>query len=88
MVDHVHGVNSMGGMHPAKKIKNAYRMSEPAKATDSVEISSEVMRLKGIEGVRMDKVMAIRSQVNDGTYFTPEKLDKALDAALNQLMGV
>ena len=87
MVDHVNGVNSMGGMQPTRRLKAAYRMSEPVAASDSVEISSEVMRLKGVEGMRMEKVMAIRSQVEAGTYFTPDKLDKALDAALDQIFS-
>lgn len=88
MVDQVNGINGMGGVQPAKRLKAAYRMSEPSVPADSVEISSDVMRLKGIEGVRMEKVMAIRSQIEAGTYFTPDKLDKALDAALDQLFGV
>ncbi len=78
----------MGGMQPAKRLKAAYKFSEPAAPSDSVEISSEVMRLKGVEGIRMEKVMAVKSQVRAGGYFTPEKLDKALDIALDQLFGL
>ena len=85
MLEHVNGINGMGGVHPVKRHKEAYRMSEPSIPADSVEISSEVMRLKGVEGVRMEKVMAIKSQIDAGSYFTPEKLDMALDAALDQL---
>lgn len=87
MVEHVNGVNGMGGMQPARRLKAAYRMSEPVVAADSVEISSEVMRLKGIEGIRMEKVMAIKSEIEAGGYFSADKLDKALDAALDQLFG-
>lgn len=87
MVDHVNGVNGMGGMQPAKRLKAAYRFSEPVPVSDSVELSSEVMRLKGVEGIRMEKVMAIRSEIEAGTYFTADKFDQAIDAALDQLFG-
>ena len=85
MLEHVNGINGIGGLQPTRRTKEAYRLSEPSIPSDSVEISSDVMRLKGVEGVRMEKVMAIRSQIEAGTYFTPEKLNLALDAALDQI---
>lgn len=87
LVDNINGVNGLGGMQPTRRIKNAYRMSDMPKPADSVEISSDVMRLKGVEGLRMDRVMAVKSQVAAGTYFTAEKLDIALDRALDEAMG-
>ena len=86
MVDNIRGVDGMSGMLPSQKAKAAYRLSETASPADSVEISPDVMRLKGIEGIRLDKVMAIRSQIAAGTYFTPDKLDMALDLALDEVM--
>lgn len=87
MVDNLHGVNGMGGMQPSKRAKTMYRMSETPIPADSVEISSDVMRLRGIEGVRMDRVMAIKSQIATGDYFSADKLDKALDRALDDALG-
>ncbi|MCC8189769.1 MAG: flagellar biosynthesis anti-sigma factor FlgM [Planctomycetes bacterium] len=87
MVDHVNGVSGMGGMQPARRLKNAYRMSEMPAPADSVEITGDVMRLRGIEGVRLDRVMAIKSQIDAGTYFTAGKLDAALDRALDDALG-
>lgn len=88
MVDHVNATNGMGGVQPARRQKTTYRLNEAPAAADSVEISSEVMRLNGVEGIRMDRVMAIKSQIRAGGYFTPDKLDKALDRALDGLFGL
>lgn len=87
MVDHINGVNGMGGMQPTRRPKTAYRMSEIPAQTDSVEFTSDVMRLRGVEGVRMERVMAVKSQVASGNYFTAEKLDTALDRALDDVLG-
>ena len=87
MVDHINGVNGMGGMQPAKRLKAVYRMSEAPIQTDSVEFTSDVMRLRGVEGVRMDRVMAVKSQIAEGGYFSGDKLDAALDRALDDALG-
>ncbi len=87
MVDHVNGVGGMGGMQPSRRAKNVYRMSDMPVAADSVEFSSDVMRLRGIEGVRMDRVMALKSEIASGSYFTDDKLDTALDRALDDAIG-
>ena len=87
MVDNVNGINGMGGMQPTRRSKTTYRMSDIPAPSDSVEFSSDVMRLKGVEGVRMERVMAIKSQIASGTYFTPDKIDSALDRALDEAMG-
>ncbi|MCC8116119.1 MAG: flagellar biosynthesis anti-sigma factor FlgM [Planctomycetes bacterium] len=68
-------------------MKAAYRMSEVPSPADTVEITSDVMRLRGVEGVRLDRVMAVKSEIAAGNYFTAEKLDIALDRALDQLFG-
>lgn len=86
-MDNVNGVNGMGIMQPARRLKAAYRMSDAVAPSDSVEISSDVMRLKGVEGVRMDRVMAVKSQIAAGNYFTADKLDAAMDRALGQAIG-
>lgn len=88
MVDNVNGVNGMAGMQPTRRIKTAYRMTETPAPSDTVEFTSDVMRLKGVDGVmRLERVMAIKSQIDAGSYFTPDKLDKAMDRALDDVLG-
>lgn len=87
MVDNVNSINGMGGVQQPRRSKTVYRMSDVQPAADSVEFSSDVMRLRGVEGVRMDKVMAIRSEIEAGTYFTLDKLDQALDRAIDDVIG-
>ncbi len=87
MMDNIAGVQGSNGMHPARRSKTAYRLLATPAPADSVELSG-VMRLNGVEGtVRLDRVMAVKSQIDAGTYFTPEKLDAALDRAFDQLFG-
>ena len=87
MVDNIGSVQGSNGMNPARRAKTAYRVLETPARADSVELSG-VVRLNGVEGaVRLDRVMAVKSQIDAGTYFTPEKLDAALDRAFDQLFG-
>lgn len=86
-MDQVNAINSLGGIQPARRMKAAYRLSDAPAQADSVEVSSDVMRLRGVEGVRLDRVMAIKSQIAAGNYFTAEKFDVALDRAIDQLFG-
>lgn len=87
MVDNINGVNGMGGVQAPRRTKTVYRMTDvPAKA-DSVEFSSDVMRLKGVEGVRMERVIAVKAQIASGNYFTNDKMDVSLDRALDDALG-
>ncbi len=87
-MEHIGAVNGMSGMQTARRMKAAYRMSEETPAAkDTVELSS-VMKLRGVEGgIRLDRVMAVRSEIESGAYFTAEKLDIALDRALDQIFS-
>lgn len=88
MVDSIGAVGAMGGMQAPRRMKAAYRMSEGPAPTDTVEIGSDVMRLKGIEGgIRLDRVMAVKSEIAAGNYFTAEKFDVALDRAIDQIFS-
>ena len=86
MVDQVPNIGAGASAH-AGKLKHTYKMPEAKRGEDAVEISSDVMQLKGAQGVRMDKVMEVRRAIASGTYLTPEKLDKALDHAINEAVG-
>ena len=82
MVDTVGGVGPLGGAPGSSRI----RPVEPkeTRAADSVEVSGDVQRLSQIPGIRLDKVLAIRKAIADGTYDTPEKLNIALDSAIDE----
>jgi anti-sigma28 factor (negative regulator of flagellin synthesis) len=52
-----------------------------AAPVDQLEISAEAQLLsstQSADGVRADRVADIRTQIADGSYDTPEKLDAAL----------
>ncbi len=85
MVEQVGGVGEMGGNVPPKKLRNAYKIDAAPRGTDSVELSSDVMKVKGVNNVRLDRVMEIRRQIADGTYVTDEKLNRALNRAIDQV---
>lgn len=84
MVDHINAVN--GGAVPARKLNKAYKLPEATRGTDAVQISSDVRKLQQADEVRMEKVMAVKKAIADGTYMTPEKLDKALDSAIDDVV--
>lgn len=82
MMDNVHNIGGIGGNISSNKLKKAYQMPESKPGADAVNLSSEVMNLKGVDGIRMDKVMEVKRAIADGTYLTAEKLGKALDKAI------
>jgi len=88
MVDSVNPLGTGPLSAAAKRARNAYHFGDagPA-AADTVALSGDVMRLRGVEGIRLDKVMTVRRQMAAGTYMTSEKIDVALDRALDRLLG-
>jgi len=87
MVENVPQVGNGAANVSSKKLRPAVRAeSEPV--ADTVELSSDVMRLRGIDGIRLEKVMKIRRAVLSGTYLTPDKLDTALDRAIDEALGI
>lgn len=84
MVDNVNNINPMSNGNPAHRLKKVYQGSAQApRGTDGVQISPELQKLKQMDGIRLDKVLAVRKALQDGSYLTPEKLDKALDSAID-----
>lgn len=88
MVDHVPQVGGPGAGVPPKKLRAAHSATSAGREADSIEISSDVMRLRGVQGIRLDKVLQIRRAIANGTYLTAEKLDLALDRAIDDAMGL
>ena len=56
--------------------------------TDEVEISDAarlVDQARAVPEIRQDRVDAIRVQIAEGTYETPEKLDTAVERLLDEI---
>lgn len=88
MVDHVQNVGPAGNGGAAQRARKAYRPDGPAaRGNDAVEMSADMQRLQQMEGIRLDKVMEVRRALEAGTYVTEEKLDAALERAMDDVRG-
>ena len=83
----LHGPQSIGAPH-------TQRVSPPAVQPDAAPIRDElhisdaarlVEQAQQIPEIRQDKVDAIRAQIANGTYETPEKLDLAVSRLLDEI---
>ncbi|HUV39879.1 MAG TPA: flagellar biosynthesis anti-sigma factor FlgM [Planctomycetota bacterium] len=88
----IRGPAGVGGADPirsagplrAKTVKG----TSSASRADSVEISEMAKFLEKISrlpDIRKDKVDAVKAQLANGSYETPEKLEKAINALLDDL---
>lgn len=85
MVNHIGGVGGAGGSVPANKLKSMYNLPGAARGADQVELSSGVREASPADVARMKKLEEIRRAVADGTYLTEEKLNLALNRAMDQV---
>jgi negative regulator of flagellin synthesis FlgM len=91
----IHGAGGPQGSQPIYPRLASFSVESAANAPaaapkDQVEISQLGLVLDGIHSlpeIRHEKVEAIRQQIAEGTYETPEKLDRALDNLLSELSG-
>ena len=84
MVNNVNGINS--NQNTSSQVQRIFHnFNAVPRAEDTVEISSDVMKLRGVDGVRMDKVMEVRKSIANGTYLTSEKLDIAFNRVFDEL---
>lgn len=82
-------------IHSAQPIRAPHRPasagsvgSAPSSGVDELDISSEadfVAQARDLPEIREERVAAIRAQIQNGTYETAEKLDKALDRLLDEI---
>ena len=88
MDNNVSAINGMLGNTPARKIRKLYEFQQnpSLRKADSVQISNDVMTVRGAEQLRLDKIMEVRQQIKDGTYLTDEKLNQSLDKALDEAL--
>jgi negative regulator of flagellin synthesis FlgM len=90
---HIHGTSHIHGPHGINAPHGVHRStsSQPTSTTagaDRVDISpaaEAAIKMAETGAIRHDLVNAIRRQIADGTYETPEKLDAALDRMLDEI---
>ncbi len=72
----------------ARRSENAVVQPAASRGGDEVELSSRarlLSKLKDLPDVRQDLVDQVRSEIEAGTYETPEKVDAAVEALLQDL---
>ena len=89
-------IQGIGNNSPVNKIVSAPvsksvqpGSTQPTRGSDKVELSSVsslLHTLKSGGDVRVDKVAAIKSQIEAGTYEDDKKLDIAADRLLDDLL--
>lgn len=63
-------------------------VSSGGRAQDEVQLSDRarlLSKLKDLPEVRQEVVDRVKAEIEDGTYETPEKIDQAVDALLEDL---
>lgn len=91
-------VNSIGPVSGSQPVRNATKPATPPPAvearptspTDELELTSVSGPATTIElqtEFQMQRIAQIQQQIADGTYETPEKLDKAVDRMLESLLA-
>jgi hypothetical protein len=88
MVDQVGGVNPLGNGGQGRRVRRAYLgETGKARAGDQVKMSGDLERLKKIPGIRLEKVLEVRKALAEGSYISDEKLDLALERAIDEAFG-
>ncbi len=88
----VNGISGVGRAVPVTGARPAETIETPASADalapqDEVQISSEARKLDELSrtsALRQERIEQIRQEIADGTYDTPEMLDKAMDKFLDK----
>lgn len=82
----IHGAHGLQGPHsPRAKAAPQSDAPQSSATIDRLDISAEASRAADAGEVRTDKVAALRAQIANGAYETPEKLDAALDRLLDEI---
>ena len=82
-------------LHGAQAINPPHLRSQPVESAGGAASAQDVVQISdagrlmdmanGLPAVRQDRVDAIRAQLANGTYETPDKLNVALDRMLDEL---
>ncbi len=84
----IHGVQGVKGPHSNHRTNGAKSSHSTSGPSDQLDISPAAeAAAQAAEGgeIRADLVARVRSEIANGTYETPEKLDAALDGFLNEI---
>lgn len=84
-INRIQALKAFGATKPAGPIDQP--QTSPLRASDRVELSGldGIMAKLKTNDIRHDKVAAIRQQIAEGTYETPEKLDGAIEKLMDDL---
>ncbi|EAQ81080.1 MULTISPECIES: flagellar biosynthesis anti-sigma factor FlgM [Blastopirellula] len=83
----LHGPQSISGPHRAGGATQTLEPTSRFDTVDQVDISAEadiVSRVRETPDIRADKVAQIKAQIADGSYFSDDKLDIALERLLDE----
>jgi anti-sigma28 factor (negative regulator of flagellin synthesis) len=85
---HVHGPQPLSAPH-VFRAERVGGLSRPADELSLSEAAQEGERLielaRSLPAIRQDRVDRLRAAIAQGTYETPERLSKAVDALLDEL---
>jgi negative regulator of flagellin synthesis FlgM len=84
----IHGIQGVKGPHSSSRPTGPQSSKSAASPSDQVDISpAGEAAAQAVEGgeIRADLVARVRTEIANGTYETPEKLDAALEGLLNEL---
>lgn len=83
----VHGIQGVKGPHSSHRSNGTKSTPSTSGPADQLDISpaGEAAAQAAEGGIRSDLVARVRSEIANGTYETPDKLDAALDGLLNEL---
>jgi flagellar biosynthesis anti-sigma factor FlgM len=86
------GIQRTPRINRAKSAGKAYKAAaSQTRKSDAVEISDKALmlsKLSQVPDVRWDKVLAIKSAIENGEYETPEKLESAIMSMIDQEFGI
>jgi len=91
MID-VNGVNPAGVPHPVSAVgpaQGGQTASQPV-AQDVIEISTAAKlaaMVRDIPDVRTDLVARVKAEIEAGQYETPERIERAIDGLMTDLLG-
>ena len=83
----LHGAQSINGPHTSRLAPNE-NVSAAAPGSDQLDISEAgqlASKLSEIPDIRHDRVQALRTAIQNGTYDTHDKLNAAVDRLLDEI---
>lgn len=84
---HVHASQPLSQPHAARAVSTP-QSSPSAPIRDELQISSEATlleQLRALPDIRQDRVSSLRSQIAEGSYFSEEKLNTAVERLLDEI---